>query len=259
MEVVLEDNSLKDFIDQEVPKPTDATQLAEWKKCVARARRILLEGVQDHKVASLHGKETTFALWKTLKDLYQNSSDQRKLALKDKLRKIKCEKDETISMYLTKLITCRDELANVRVMIANDDMRKSKKGSGEGSEGEALASQFELDFTLFACTVSSMVGSGWFLNSGTFLHMTDDKSLFSTLEEKDLQILIAMCNDEKYSVSGIGIVIFQREHGAHLTLTDVTYVPRLKRNLVSIAMLKDRGYDVVFSKGNIFLRHIITR
>ena len=45
MEEVLEDNGLKEFIDQEVPKPTDATELVEWKKCVARARRILLEGV----------------------------------------------------------------------------------------------------------------------------------------------------------------------------------------------------------------------
>ena len=44
MEAVLEDNGLKDFIDQEVPKPTDATELEEWKKCVARARRILLVG-----------------------------------------------------------------------------------------------------------------------------------------------------------------------------------------------------------------------
>ena len=61
-------------------------------------------------------------MWKTLKDLYQNSSDQRKLALKDKLRKSNCEKDETISMYLTKLITCRDELASVGVIISDDDM-----------------------------------------------------------------------------------------------------------------------------------------
>ena len=47
MEAVLEENSLKDFIDQEVPKPAaaNATKLAEWKKCVARVRRILLEGV----------------------------------------------------------------------------------------------------------------------------------------------------------------------------------------------------------------------
>jgi len=30
--------------------------------------------------------------------------------------------------------------------------------------------------------------------------MTDNKSLFSTLEEKDLQILIVMLNDENYNV-----------------------------------------------------------
>ena len=47
MEAVLEDNMLKDFIDQEVPKSpaANAQEFAEWKKCVARARRILLEGV----------------------------------------------------------------------------------------------------------------------------------------------------------------------------------------------------------------------
>jgi len=47
--------------------------------------------------------------------------------------------------------------------------------------------------------VSSMVGSGWFLYSGASFHITGDKSLFTTLEEKDIQILIAMGNDEKYS------------------------------------------------------------
>jgi len=54
----------------------------------------------------------------------------------------------------------------------------------------------------------------------------------------------------------VGTVTFQREHGAPLTLTDVMYVPGLKKNLVSVAMLEDKGYDVVFSKGKVFLRHI---
>ena len=90
----------------------------------------------------------------------------------------------------------------------NFPKKKSKKGSGEGSEGEALASQFELDFTLFACMVSSMVGCGWFPDRGASFHLTSDKSLLSTLEEKDLQILIVMGNDEKYNVSGVGTVVF---------------------------------------------------
>jgi len=70
----------------------------------------------------------------------------------------------------------------------NCPKKKSKKGSGEGSEGEtaSLSSQFELDFRVFECTVSSMVGIGWFLDSGASFHMTGEKSLFSTLEERDL-------------------------------------------------------------------------
>ena len=37
------------------------------------------------------------------------------------------------------------------------------------------------------------------------------------------------------------------------------HVPGLKKNLVSVAMLEDRGYDVFFSEGKAFLRHKATR
>ena len=44
IEVVLEDNGWKDFVDKEIPKLTtsDAHNLVEWKKCVVKARRIIL-------------------------------------------------------------------------------------------------------------------------------------------------------------------------------------------------------------------------
>ena len=124
MEVVLDDNGLKEFIYQEIPKPvaSNAQNLDEWKKCVAKARRIILEGVRGHIVSSLHGKETLYAMWKTLTDLYQNNSDQRKLALKDKLRKIKMEKGKTIPIYLTKFTQCRDEFGSFGITIAEDDI-----------------------------------------------------------------------------------------------------------------------------------------
>lgn len=61
-------------------------------------------------------------MWKTLTDLYQNSSDQRKLALNDKLHKIKMEKDETIPKYLTKFTQCRDELGSVGITIYEEDI-----------------------------------------------------------------------------------------------------------------------------------------
>lgn len=38
----------------------------------------------------------------------------------------------------------------------------------------------------------------------------------------------------------------------------MVYVPGLKKNLVSITVLEYCGYDVNFSKGKVFLRHIAT-
>jgi hypothetical protein len=118
MEEVLKYNGLKEFIDKDVPKP-DAANLDAWQNKVAKARRILLEGVQDHIVSNLHGKATPCAMWKDLTNLFQNSSDHRKLALKDKLRKIKTEKGESIPKYLTKFVQCWDELGSVRIIVAD--------------------------------------------------------------------------------------------------------------------------------------------
>ena len=103
MEAVLEDNGLKEFIDNDVPKPisTDATLIDAWKNEVAKARRILLEGVRDHIVSSLHGKATPYAMCKVLMDLFQSSSNHRKFALKDKLRKIKMEKGDNMTIFLS--------------------------------------------------------------------------------------------------------------------------------------------------------------
>ena len=61
-------------------------------------------------------------MWKALKDHFQSSNDHRKLALKDKLRKIKMEKDDIISKYLTKFVQCRDELRSVGITVADDDL-----------------------------------------------------------------------------------------------------------------------------------------
>ena len=83
---------------------------------------ILLEGVRDHIVSSLHGKATPYAMWKALKDLFYSNNDHRRLALKDKLRKIKMEKGDTIPKYLTKFVQCRDELGSIRITVADDDL-----------------------------------------------------------------------------------------------------------------------------------------
>ena len=77
----------------------------------------------------------------------------------------------------------------------NCPQKKKKKKAARDVAREALASQFELDFSLIACLVSSYMGSVWYIDSGASFHMTGDKELFSDLEEKDLQMHIEMGDD----------------------------------------------------------------
>jgi len=75
MDVVLEDNELKEFIDHDTSMaPTsDAKYLVEWNKCVAKVRRIILEGVQDHIFLNFHGKETSYVMWQSLYTCFKNA------------------------------------------------------------------------------------------------------------------------------------------------------------------------------------------
>ena len=66
---------------------------------------------------------------------------------------------------------------------------------------------------------------------------------------------IKMGDDERYSATEIGTITFQRQSGKPFQLKYVMHVLGLKKNLVSFAMLEDRGYDVVFSGGKSFMRY----
>lgn len=123
MEFVLKDNVLKGFFDKDIPKATtsDAKNLDEWKKCVVKVTQIITEEFGDHIVSSLHGKGNPYAMWKALIDVYQNFSNERKLAVKDKIRKIKMEKGEIIPKYLIKFIESGDEVGIVAITTTGDD------------------------------------------------------------------------------------------------------------------------------------------
>jgi len=69
---------------------------------------------------------------------------------------------------------------------------------------------------------------------------------------------IKLGDDGRYSTIGIGTVTYEREKASPLHLKDVMFVPGLKKNLIFVAVLEDGGYDVIFYKGKVFMRHIAT-
>jgi hypothetical protein len=52
-------------------------------------------------------------------------------------------------------------------------------------------------------------------------------------------------------VKGVGYSYFQLDSDITLQLSEVLYVPRMKRTLVSVSSLEDKGYKVIFSEGKV--------
>lgn len=71
------------------------------------------------------------------------------------------------------------------------------------------------------------------------------RDFFSEQEEKDLEVHIELGDDGRYNATKIGTITFQMESISPLKLQDVMFIPSPKKNLISVAVLEDYGYDVI--------------
>ena len=55
-------------------------------------------------------------------------------------------------------------------------------------------------------------------------------------------------DEVRYEVNGVGSISLHLESGVILHLEEVLYVPGLKKNLISVSVLENKGYSVLFSE-----------
>eukprot|EP00253_Pinus_taeda_P036160 PITA_36160 len=103
MSFLLDKHALKTYVNNLVAKPADLDPLKKYKAKMAKAKRMILDGVKDHAVCHVASRGTTKEMWDALATLYQGSSEQRKMYLEQKLRSAQMQKGEHVDPFLTKL------------------------------------------------------------------------------------------------------------------------------------------------------------
>ena len=89
------------LVDKDQTPPIDVVALVAYKAKDANARLFISDGVNDHVILHLTGKNSGREMWVALNDLYQSSNHNCKMVLKEKLRNIKMTKGEGVTSYLT--------------------------------------------------------------------------------------------------------------------------------------------------------------
>ena len=95
----------------------------------------------------------------------------------------------------------------------------------------------------------------WLIDSGASHHMICYQELLSDLDKRESHQKVILGDDARYAVRGAGATSFQLKSGKTLKMKDVLHVLGMTRNLVVVSDLEDEVYDVLFSKGRVYIQN----
>ncbi|WJZ95257.1 hypothetical protein VitviT2T_014041 [Vitis vinifera] len=114
---------------------------------------------------------------------------------------------------------------------------------------------YDIDLTAVVSEVN-LVGSNpkeWWIDTGATRHVCSDKKMFSTFESIENGEKVFIGNSATSEIKGQGKVILKMTSGKELTLTNVLYVPEIRKNLVSGSLLNNHGFRLVFESNKVVL------
>jgi hypothetical protein len=94
----------------------------------------------------------------------------------------------------------------------------------------------------------------WYIDSGASSHMSGVREHFTDLIETGIKLEMVLGNTTIVRVTGRGTVSFQRELRPPMVFRDVLYFLGLKKNMILVSTIQDRGFEVSF-RGDEVLIH----
>jgi hypothetical protein len=83
--------------------------------------------------------------------------------------------------------------------------------------------------------------------------MIGQKNTLSRLIEKDSPQKVSLGDDYQYPIKGMREATYKLDSGTPKRMKDVLYVPGLKKNLLSILALDEKGFKVAFIDGEVLM------
>lgn len=129
-------------------------------------------------------------------------------------------------------------------------MEEAKKEKEEKGKAPAEADVVDGDSDkehILSMTYDRRSRNEWIMDTGCTFHICPHRDWFMSLEDTEGDI-VYIGNEAQCPIAGIGSVQIKTHDGSIRTLTNVRYVPDLKRNLISLGTLESLGYKY-FAKG----------
>eukprot|EP00253_Pinus_taeda_P001425 PITA_01425 len=283
LDLTLEEQEVLDHVRGGIVEPPSNASVAarnKWTKGEVKERKIIWDSINKCLVAYVSELNTSKEMNDRLVSLFKVNDANQVLFLRNKLKEIKKGRDESMQAYFLRINEIKNGLLSIGKVIPDREMtlttlgglrsewsngrgKRSVGNQGRGQpfkkarntrhESNTVNNKQDEYYLLVALSTTAPPDSlgNWLIDSGALRHFTSYKEALYNLIEKESNLEIVLGDNSKYPMKGIGNVTLQLNQGNTIHLQDVLYVPDLKKNLVSISTMEDKGYKVAFSDGKV--------
>ena len=103
------------------------------------------------------------------------------------------------------------------------------------------------DFSL-ACVSSVTSTDEWLCDLACSFHMCFRKEWFFNFTELDGSV-VYLADNQPCKIDGIGSISLKNHDGSTRVLTDVRYILKLEKNLISLGTLESKGFTIIMQNG----------
>jgi hypothetical protein len=111
---------------------------------------------------------------------------------------------------------------------------------------DEFGKKFEQSEFLFVSqtTLGTISANAWLIDSGATSHMTGARELFGSFTKSDSKMHVELGMGTKHAVQRSRIVPFLMESGGVFRVTNVLWVPKLKRSVLLVSTIEKKGCEV---------------
>ena len=116
LEIIAENNDVLEYIQGRIPEPPEnasASIKSRYKKGESKAKRIIVDGLQDHLLAYVGNLRKSKDMYDKIADMYEINNLNEIITLKDQLKEMKMNKGEVVQSYIMMISRHRDQLQRV--------------------------------------------------------------------------------------------------------------------------------------------------
>ena len=115
--LILEDNDIEGFIEEEVAEPEGDEEKSNHKKDMIKGKRIIANSIKDHLIPQVSSRKTSKEMFDALSSLFEGRNINRKMTLRNHLKSVKVHKSEIMQSYFTRVSQIKEQLEAIGDMI----------------------------------------------------------------------------------------------------------------------------------------------